>query len=67
MYFMLLTLCYWVIFARFFVICLAQLVLTCLTADTGMTADQAVASWSHTFLEIDHELISTVIIFPSAD
>ena len=23
--------------------------------------------WSHTFVEIDHEIISTVILLPSAD
>ena len=36
-----------------------------------MTADQGVASstqaWSHTFAEIDHEIISTAILLPSAD
>ena len=34
-------------------------------------ADPGVASWipapSHTFVEIDHEIISTVILLPSAD
>ena len=48
----------------------AQLV-TCLTTDTCLTADLAVASsipaWSHTFVEIDHELISTAILLLSAD
>ena len=46
----------------------------CLTADPGvasLTADPGVASsipaWSHTFVEIDHEIISTVILLPSAD
>ena len=33
--------------------------------------DQGVASsipvWSHTFVEIDHEMISTIILLPSAD
>ena len=37
----------------------------------SLTADQGVMSLilaqSHTFLEIDHEIISTVILFPSAD
>ena len=36
-----------------------------------MTADPGVASLIparyHTFVEIDHEIISTVILFPSAD
>ena len=26
-----------------------------------------VRSWSHTFVEIDHEIISTVILLPSAE
>ena len=43
----------------------------CLTADTRLTADPGVASWipacSHTFVEIDHEINSTVILLPSAD
>ena len=44
---------------------------TCLAADTCLTADPGVASsippWSHTFMEIDHEIISTAILLPSAD
>ena len=39
---------------------------TCLTADMCLTADPGVASsiqaQSHTFLEIDHEIISTAIL-----
>ena len=48
----------------------AQLV-TCLATDTCLTADPGVASSIparyHTFVEIDHEIISTVILLPSAD
>ena len=44
---------------------------TCLAADMCLTADPGVASSiparSHTFLEIDHEIISTVILLSSAD
>ena len=44
---------------------------TCLAADMCLTADPGVASSilarSHTFLENDHEIISTVILLPSAD
>ena len=44
---------------------------TCLTTDASLTADQGVASSiparSHTFVEIDHEIISTVILLPSAE
>ena len=44
---------------------------TCLTTDACLTAIPGVASsipaWSHTFVEIDHEIISTVILLPSAD
>ena len=44
---------------------------TCLTTDAYLTADPGVASSiparSHTFVEIDHEIISTVILLPSAD
>ena len=50
--------------------CLAQSV-TCLATDACLTADSGVASSipvpSHTFVEIDHEMISTVILLPSAD
>ena len=44
---------------------------TCPATDAFLTADPGVASsipaWSHTFVEIDHEIISTVILLPSAD
>ena len=44
---------------------------TCLTTDACLTADPGDASVirvrSHTFMEIDHEIISTVILLPSAD
>ena len=44
---------------------------TCLATDACLTADPRVASLilvrSHTFVEIDHEIISTVILLPSAD
>ena len=43
----------------------------CLATDASLTADPGVASSipvrSHTFVEIDHEIISTVILLPSAD
>ena len=43
----------------------------CLATDACLTADPGVASLirarSHTFVEIDHEIISTVILLPSAD
>ena len=43
----------------------------CLTADACLTADPGVASSiparSHTFVGIDHEIISTVILLSSAD
>ena len=44
---------------------------TCLATDACLTAIPGVASSiparSHTFVEIDHEIISTVILPPSAD
>ena len=44
---------------------------TCLATDACLTADPGVESSipvrSHTFVEIDHEMISTVILLPSAD
>ena len=44
---------------------------TCLASDAYLTADPGVASLiparSHTFMEIDHEIIFTVILLPSAD
>ena len=50
--------------------CVVQSV-TCLTTDARMTADPGVTSLipakSHTFVEIDHEIISTVILLPSAE
>ena len=43
----------------------------CLTADRYLTADSGVAcsipAWSHTFMEIDQEIISTAILLPYAD
>ena len=45
--------------------------LTCLAADTCLTADPGVASLilarPLSLAEIDHEIISTVILLPSAD
>ena len=44
---------------------------TCLVTDVKLTADPGVASSiparSHTFVEIDHEIISTVTPLPSAE
>ena len=44
---------------------------TCLATDACLIADPGVASSipvrSHTLVEIDHEMISTVILLPSAD
>ena len=43
----------------------------CLATDASLTADPGVKSLiparSHTFVEIDHEIISKVIFLPSAD
>ena len=44
---------------------------TCLATDVSLTADPAVGSLiparSHTFVEIDREIISTVILLPSPE
>ena len=44
---------------------------TCLATYVSLTADPGVAisipARSHTFVEIDHEIISTVILLPSAE
>ena len=44
---------------------------TCLAIDACLTADPGVPSSiparSHTFVEIDHEIISTVILLPSTE
>ena len=44
---------------------------TCLATNACLTADPGVASsipvLSHSFVRIDHEMISTVILLPSAD
>ena len=49
---------------------LAQSV-TCLAKDASLTADPGVASSiptrSHTFMEVDHEIISMVILLPFAE
>ena len=47
---------------------LAQSVM-CLAKDTSLTADPGIASSirAHTFVEIDHEIIPTVILLPSAE
>ena len=37
----------------------------CLTVDPGVVS--SILARSHTFVEIDHEIISTVILLPSAD
>ena len=43
--------------------------ITCLATDASLTADPGVANsipaWSQTFVEIDREIISTVILLPS--
>ena len=43
----------------------------CLVTDACLTADPGVRNSilvrSHTFMEIDHEMISTVILLPSTD
>ena len=44
---------------------------TCLTTDACLTVDTGVSSWiqarSHTFVEIDHKIVSTIILLSSAD
>ena len=44
---------------------------TCLATDACLTADPGVASSiparSHTFVEVDHEIFSTIILLPSAE
>ena len=45
--------------------CLAVATDACLTADPGIVSSIPVRY--HTFVEIDHEIISTVILLPSAD
>ena len=37
----------------------------CLTVDPEVTS--SISAWSHTFVEIDHEIISLAILLPSAD
>ena len=53
------------------VLCRVAQAVTCLATDAYLTADPGVANsilaWSHTFLEIDHEIIFTVILLPSAE
>ena len=53
------------------VCCIVAQSVKCLATDACLTADPGVASLipvrSHTFVEIDHEIISTVILLPSSD
>ena len=41
---------------------------TCLATDASLTADpragRSISAWSHTFVEIDYEIITTVILLP---
>ena len=50
--------------------CIAQLV-KCLATDASLTADPGVSSsipaQSHTFMEIDYEIVPTVILLPSTE
>ena len=50
--------------------CVAQSVM-CLATDMCLTADpgvvRSIPAQSYTFLEIDHRIISTAILLPSAD
>ena len=39
----------------------------CLATDACLTTDLRIPALSHTFVEIDHEIISTVILLPSAE
>ena len=47
------------------VTCLATDAYLTLTADPGVAS--SIPSWSHIFVEIDHEITSTVIFLPSAE
>ena len=38
---------------------------TCLTADIGL--ESLIPAWSHTFTEIDHNILYTAILLPFAD
>ena len=53
------------------IICHVMQSVTCMAIDLCQTVYPGVTSLiparSHTFVEIDHEIISTVILFPSAE
>ena len=61
----------WEMWLRFFLPGRVAQSVTCLATDACLTAYPGVASSipvrSHTFVEIDHGIISTVILLPSAD
>ena len=44
--------------------CIAQSIM-CLTADQGVAS--LIPAWYHSFVEIDHEIISTVLLLSSTD
>ena len=56
---------------QFIITIISSQSVTCLVTNAKLTADPGVASSiparSHTFVEIDHEIISTVILLPSAE
>ena len=39
----------------------------CLATDASLTVASLIPARSHTFVEIDHEIISTFILLPSAE
>ena len=59
------------IHVRLHPLCRVAQSVTCLATDVSLTADPGVSSsipaQDHTFVEIDHEIISTVILLPSAE
>ena len=59
--------CYTHDFWGFFLPCCKAQSVICLTADACLTANPGVLAQSHTFAEIDHEIISMAILLSSAD
>ena len=57
-------------YEAFHQVLVAQLV-TCLATDASLAADPGDASsipaWSHTFVQINHEIISMVILLPTTE
>ena len=58
----------WYATSKFFMVCASVLMtIVCCMSLTDYLTDLAIPARSHTFVEIDHKIISMVIFLPSAE